>query len=64
MRGRKLTELELGDWKLVESVHGWRIVDPERHEPDDPDEWMPDYKPRGDTAERCPLGRIPPRKEP
>src|SRR5262245_65690867 len=41
---RHLTQLEFEDWKLVESVHGWRIEDDQRLPPDDPDEWMPDRK--------------------
>jgi hypothetical protein len=47
---RRLTDLEFEDWKLIESVHGWTIVDDQR-DPDDPDEWMPDWKLRGDTAQ-------------
>jgi hypothetical protein len=60
---RRLTELEFEDWKLVESVHRWTIVDDQRdREPDDPDQWMPHWKPRGDTA---PVpGSIPPKEKP
>jgi hypothetical protein len=59
--GRRLTPPELEDFKRIESADGRRIVDPEHHERDDPDKWLPHWKPRGDTA---PVpGSIPPGKE-
>jgi hypothetical protein len=57
----ELTPEQLDDFKRIEQADGRRIIDPE-HEPDDPDLWMPHWKPRGDTA-RVPRS-IPPKEKP